>query len=127
MNIKDGIELIYHADLPARTGLGSSSSFTVGLLNGLHALQGEMVSKTQLVSEAIDVELNYIKENVGCQDQTAVAHGGFNRINFKQDGAIDVTPVIVKKDRLSILQDHLMLFFTGFTRTASEIAGEQIR
>ncbi|MBT9148340.1 MAG: D-glycero-alpha-D-manno-heptose 7-phosphate kinase [Syntrophomonadaceae bacterium] len=127
MNIKNGVEIHHDADLPARTGLGSSSSFTVGLLHALYALKGLMPSKTQLAKDAIHIEQNILKENVGSQDQVSVAFGGFNRIEFKRDDDPCITPIIMDGDRLKQLQDHMMLVFTGFSRTASEIAAEQIK
>lgn len=122
-----GIEIQHNADLPAGIGLGSSSTFTVCLLNVQHALKGEMVTKMQLALEAIHVEQDRIKENVGSQDQTIAAFGGFNKITFHSTDGIDVQPVTIAAKSINALQDHLMLFFTGFTRTASEIAEEQIR
>ena len=127
MNLDRSIELHHDADLPARTGLGSSSTFTVGLLNALYALKGKMVTKRQLALEAIDIEQNWIKENVGSQDQTTAAFGGLNKIEFGDEQQIQVKPITVNAKRIQLLQDHLMLFFTGFARIASEIAGEQIK
>lgn len=127
MNVDRGIELHHDGDLPARTGLGSSSAFTVGLLNALYALKGEMVTKRRLALEAIHIEQDLIKENVGSQDQTTAAFGGFNKIEFGGNEHIQVKPVTLTSKKFQLLQDHLMLFFTGFSRTASEIAGEQIR
>lgn len=126
MEINDGLEIHHDADLPARTGLGSSSSFTVGLLNVLNALKGKMITKRQLALDAIHVEQNRIKENVGSQDQTITAFGGFNKISFDKWQNITVQPVTMSLEKLQIFQDHLMLFFTGFSRIASEIAKEQI-
>lgn len=127
LDVKEGVEIHHDGDLPARTGLGSSSAFTVGLLNSIYALRGQMREKLQLAFDAIHVEQNIIKENVGCQDQVLAATGGFNRINFNTDGSVQVTPVILRTERLEELQSHLMLFFTGFSRHASEIAAEQIK
>lgn len=126
MKIKDGLEIHHDGDLPARTGLGSSSSFTVGLLNALYALKGTMVSKRQLALESIYIEQEMIKENVGSQDQVVAAHGGLNRIDLGGDDKIKVQNIILNKKRLQDFQDHLMLYFTGFSRTASEIAKKQI-
>ena len=126
-DIKRGVEIHHDGDLPARTGLGSSSSFTVGLLHALYALKGIMPSKMQLAKEAIHIEQNVLKENVGSQDQVSVAFGGFNKIEFKGDDDISVNPVIMDSGRLKQLQDYMMLVFTGFSRTASEIAREQIK
>ena len=126
MGITEGVEIHHDGDLPARTGLGSSSSFTVGLLHVLYALKEIMPSKMQLARDAIHIEQNMIKENVGSQDQVLAAFGGLNRIDFSGEHHIEVCPVTIKSQRLELLQNHLMLFFTGFSRTASEIAGEQI-
>jgi D-glycero-alpha-D-manno-heptose-7-phosphate kinase len=127
MGIQRGISVQHVGDLPARTGIGSSSSFTVGLLHGLYAVMGRMVSKKQLAMEAIDIEQNWMKENVGSQDQVITAFGGFNKIEFKGVKNVEVTPVTLNNRRLKIFQGHLLLYFTGFSRLASEIAGEQIR
>lgn len=126
LKVEEGVEIHHDGDLPARTGLGSSSSFTVGLLHALYALKQTMPTKMQLIREAIHVEQDILGENVGCQDQAITAHGGLCRIGFLPDDTIHVTPVIVNRQRLAELQAHLMLYFTGFSRTASEIAKEQI-
>jgi D-glycero-alpha-D-manno-heptose-7-phosphate kinase len=126
MNINAGVEIHHDGDLPARTGLGSSSSFTVGLLNAIYALKGLMPTKMQLATEAIHIEQNIIKENVGSQDQVSAAFGGFNRIDFERDGSINVNPVIISKEKLERLQEHMMFYFTGFSRIASEVAKKQI-
>jgi D-glycero-alpha-D-manno-heptose-7-phosphate kinase len=122
----DGLEIHHDGDLPARSGLGTSSSFTVGLLNALYAMRGQYVSKENLAARAIDIEQNIIRENVGSQDQVAAAYGGFNRIEFRRDGGFDPVPVIIPQERLEALQSHLMLVFTGFSRTASDIAKAKI-
>ena len=127
LKIHEGIEIHHDGDLPARTGLGSSSSFTVGLLNSLYALKGQMVTKEQLAKESIHVEQEIIKENVGCQDQTLAAYGGFNLIEFGGTNHLRVQPLTISFDKFNLLQDHLMLFFTGFSRTASQIAAHQIK
>ncbi|MBF0563664.1 MAG: kinase [Nitrospirae bacterium] len=127
MKITQGLEIHHDGDLPARTGLGSSSSFTVGLLKCLYALRGEMVTRQRLTKDALYVEQEMIKENVGSQDQTAAAYGGFNKISFHQNGSITVSPIIMPADKLRSFQKHIMLYFTGFSRYASEIAGEQIK
>lgn len=126
MNWDKGIEIHHDGDLPARSGLGSSSSFTVSLINALNAMQGRLVTKEQLALDAIHVEQKVIGENVGSQDQTSAALGGFNKIEFKQNGSIQASPVIVQAERQHELQSHLMLFFTGFSRIASEIAQSKI-
>ena len=126
MKIGDGVEIHHHGDLPARTGLGSSSSFSVGLLYALHALRGELVSKRKLAEEAIFVEQQVLQENVGVQDQIQSAFGGLNRIDIRTDGSFEVTPLVVRAERLAGLQKHLLLLYTGLSRTASEIAAEQV-
>ena len=128
VNLDDhGIEIQHNADLPAMAGLGSSSAFTVGLLNSLYALKGQLTTKRQLALEAIHLEQDIIKENVGSQDQTAAAFGGFSRIEFGGRRKIWVQPIILEQSKIDFLQSHLMLFFTGFPRNASEIAEEQIK
>jgi len=126
MEIERGVDIVHHADLPARSGLGSSSTFTVGLLHALYALKHEMPTKRQLAINAIRVEQDRIGEHVGSQDQTVAAFGGLNRIEFGGVNEIAVTPLIVAPERLERLQHHLMLFFTGFSRIASEVAKDQI-
>jgi len=121
-----GLEIHHDGDLPARSGLGSSSSFTVGLINAVKALNGSYISKEELAAQAIDIEQNVIGESVGSQDQISAAFGGFNRIEFLRDGSFQVTPIILRKDRLHELQDSLMLFFTGLSRNAPEIAQSKI-
>lgn len=123
---EDGLEVHHDGDLPARSGLGSSSSFTVGLAHALSALRGRYISKEELAKNAIHIEQNIIGENVGSQDQISAAFGGFNRIEFYQNGAFDVSRVIVPPERIEELQNHLMLCFTGFSRIASDIAKSKI-
>ena len=127
MDIREGVEIHHDGDLPARAGLGTSSSFTVGLLHALYALKGAMRSKRQLALDAIHLEQERLGENVGSQDQVTAAFGGFNRVDFDSDNGFAVSPVILPKPRSQELQDHLMLFFTGISRTASEVAKEQIK
>ena len=124
--VEEGIELHHDGDVPARSGLGTSSSFTVGLLHALHALKGEMPTKLQLANEAIHVERDLIGENVGSQDQTAAAFGGLNRIDFGPGDEIKVQPIVLKRERLEELQSHLMLLYSGFSRTASQVVEEQL-
>lgn len=126
MDCKAGLEIHHDGDLPARSGLGSSSSFTVGLLNALKALEGCYISNEELARLAIHIEQNVIKENVGSQDQVSATYGGFNRIEFLRDGGFRVDPIILHRDRLENFQSNLMLFFTGFSRIASEIAKSKI-
>jgi len=127
LNMDRGVDIHLHSDLPARAGLGTSSSFTVGLLNSLNALRGKLVSKRQLALDAIHIEQNLIKENVGSQDQVSAAFGGLNRIDFGGDQEFIVQPIPLRSEKYNLLQDHLLLFFTGFSRTASKIAAEQIK
>jgi D-glycero-alpha-D-manno-heptose-7-phosphate kinase len=126
MQCNIGLEIHHDGDLPARSGLGSSSSFTVGLLHALSALKGNYIANQDLANQAIHIERDIIKENVGSQDQISAAHGGFNRIEFLRDGSFQVDPVILRQERLEEFQSHLMLFFTGFSRFASDIAKSKI-
>jgi len=126
LKLNEGIELHHDGDLPARSGLGSSSSFTVGLLNTIYALRGKHISKFDLATMAIHIEQDVLKENVGCQDQVAAAYGGFNRIDFFDENSFTVTPIIIAKNRIDQLQDNLLLFFTGISRFASEIEKSKI-
>lgn len=127
LGISEGVEIHHIADLPARTGLGTSSAFTVGLLHGLYALRNQMRDKHMLAMEAIKVEQEILKEAVGAQDQVSAAYGGLNRINFGTDGSVDVNRIVTSAERLAELEGHLALYFTGFSRIASEIAQEQLR
>jgi D-glycero-alpha-D-manno-heptose-7-phosphate kinase len=127
MGIDEGIEIHHIADLPARAGLGTSSAFTVGLLLALYALQNQMRDKRALAEEAIYVEQQLLHECVGAQDQVNAAYGGFNRIDFRPDGDITINRILASSERLNELEQHLALYFTGFSRIASEVAQEQIR
>jgi len=124
--IKEGLEIHHDGDLPARTGLGSSSAFTVGMLNALHALEGNMVSKARLAEEAINLERNILKESVGSQDQVLTAIGGFKKIDFYTDHSISEAPVIISPARKQEFESHLLLFYTGISRFASQIAQKKI-
>ncbi len=126
LDIDDGIEVNHAGDLPARTGLGSSSAFTVGMLSALHALRGETPSTGQLANEAIEVEQKVLRETVGIQDQIACAWGGLNMIVFRRAGEYAVSPLILPAERVAKLESCLMLFFTGIQRHASKIAKTQI-
>lgn len=126
LNLDGGIEIHYMGDLPARTGLGSSSSFTVALLHALHALKGELVSQEELAAEAVYVEQELLHERVGVQDQYICAHGGLVHVRCQRDGKISVSPVPLSRERLAELEAHLMLFFTGISRWAHEILDEQL-
>lgn len=114
------IRLTYEADLPARSGLGTSSSFAVGMLNAFYALKGKYADKKKLADDAIYLERNLCQEAGGWQDQIAAAFGGFNRINFSADG-YEVLPIIISPERKGKLNQNLMMFFTGFTRFSSDI------
>ncbi|MDO8557232.1 MAG: kinase [Candidatus Jorgensenbacteria bacterium] len=127
MNLDGGLAITYNGDLPARSGVGSSSSFTVGFLHALYGLKKVTPDKKKLAEEAIHIEQNCIKENVGSQDQIAAAFGGFNKIEFNKDGSFTVMPIQLSKERCENLQKHMMLFFTGFSRNASDVAHEQIK
>ena len=117
------IRLTYEGDLPARTGLGTSSTFAVGMLNAFCALKGKMMSHRQLAQEAIHVERDILKEHGGWQDQVAAAYGGLNRIDFK-DGDFTVHPIIISPERKHELDENLMLFYTGIQRFSSEIQAD---
>lgn len=116
----DGIRLTYEGDLPARSGLGTSSTFAVGMLNSFYALKGQMVSKQQLAKEAIHVERDILKEHGGWQDQVAASYGGFNRIDFKEN-EFSVKPIIISHERKNVLNDNLLLFYTNMQRLSYEI------
>ncbi|TAL18422.1 kinase [bacterium] len=126
MKIDSGLELHHDGDIPARSGMGSSSAFTVCLLKTLYALKGRIISRENLFEEAIHIEQNLIRENVGSQDQVFAACGGLNVIEFMQNGQIVPRPLIVSEKRLDAFRSNLMLVFSGISRYASEIAGEQI-
>lgn len=127
LGIADGIEIHHAGDLPKMTGLGTSSSFAVGLLHALHRmLDHPAPTPLQLAQEAIHVERDLCREHVGSQDQTAAAFGGLNHIRFAADGSLDVTPVGLPEERLAAFESSLMLFFTGFSRYASEVVTEQL-
>lgn len=122
LNIDRGIELHHDGDLPARSGMGSSSAFTVGLLHALYGLGGALPTKKQLAAESIFIEQEVLKETVGSQDQVMAAHGGLRHVQFWPDGEISATPLPLSAARLAELQSHLMLFYTGIARTASDVA-----
>ncbi len=124
LGIEGGVEINHAGDLPARSGLGSSSAFTVGMLNALHVLRGEHVSRSELAREAIEVEQDVLKETVGIQDQIECAWGGINLISFDTKGGYTVAPVDM--DNGVDVEDYLLLMFTGLQRHASEIAKAQV-
>ncbi len=126
LDIKKGLEMVHNADLPARSGLGSSSTFTVGLLHALYAMKNKMVAKRELALNAINLEQNIIGEAVGSQDQTIAAFGGFNLIEFNKLKTFQVQEMLISEERRQSLEENLILCFTGFARTAEEIAKSQI-
>lgn len=121
-----GLEIHHQGDLPARAGMGSSSSFAVGLIKALSALCGHIIGKKELALRAIELEQSILKENVGSQDQVAAAYGGFNFIQFLQNREIRVEPMTVHPSVLTELNDRLLLFYTGTSRLSSEVAGDVI-
>ncbi len=126
LRINRGVEIHHDGDLPARSGMGSSSAFTVGLLMALHAFEGRMVSGRQLADECIHIEQEVLAETVGSQDQVCAAYGGFNRVDFARSGEITVRPIILPPARLEELTSSLMLFYTGIRRTAAEVAASYV-
>jgi D-glycero-alpha-D-manno-heptose-7-phosphate kinase len=120
--IDRGVELHHDGDLPARSGMGSSSAFTVALLHALHALRGEMPTKMQLVKESLHIEQDVLRETVGSQDQVMAAFGGLKHVQFQPDGEITIAPLVVPGERIAELKAHLMLFYTGIARTAADVA-----
>jgi D-glycero-alpha-D-manno-heptose-7-phosphate kinase len=122
LKLDRGIEIHHDADLPARSGMGSSSAFTVGLLHAIHALQGRIMGKQQLALEGIHLEQEILKEAVGSQDQVHAAYGGLNHVLFHPNGEISVKPLTLAPPRLAEFGSHLMLFYTGIKRTASTVA-----
>ncbi|MCP3965898.1 MAG: kinase [Lentisphaerae bacterium] len=127
MNPGYGVSVHHDGDIPARSGMGSSSAFTAGLLKGMLALEGKRISAKDLAHKAIYIEQEVIKENVGSQDQTFAAYGGFNMIEFKENGQISVHPMLLEEKRKETLENNLMLFFTGISRFSSNIAEEQVK
>ena len=122
---EQGIEIGSFADLPARTGLGSSSSFAVALLKGLHAYLGKKMSKEEAACAACRLEIELLKEPIGKQDQYAAAHGGFNRIQFNADETVSVDPIFLDYEKRLMLGNHVLVFFTGITRSASRVLRTQ--
>ena len=122
LDFQRGLELHHDGDLPARSGMGSSSAFSVGLLQAIHALGGRLRSKMQLALDSIHIEQDIIGETVGSQDQVMAAFGGLRYVQFHTDGKITADPLPLPPDRLSELHSHLMLFYTGIPRTASDVA-----
>jgi D-glycero-alpha-D-manno-heptose-7-phosphate kinase len=127
LDFQRGVEIHHDGDLPAGSGMGSSSAFTVGLLHALYALQGKMPSKHQLATQSIHIEQELIREAVGSQDQISATYGGFNQISFRPDGEFTVTPITVGRSRLAELNASLMLFYTGVRRMSSDVASTYLK
>jgi D-glycero-alpha-D-manno-heptose-7-phosphate kinase len=122
LKIDRGIELHHDGDLPARSGMGTSSAFTVGLLHALHALRGEMTTRNQLVRESLHLEQEVLRETVGSQDQVLATYGGLRHVRFQPGGEIAIEPLVLPRARVAELEAHLMLFYTGIARTAADVA-----
>lgn len=122
-----GVEIVSTADVPSGTGLGSSSSFTVGLLHTLYCYKGKYVSKARLAEEACTIEIDKLKNPIGKQDQYAAAFGGLNFISFYNDDTVSVEPVVTKSETIKTLQDNLIIFYTGLTHDANQILSQQKR
>ena len=120
-----GVEISSTADVPGGTGLGSSSTFTVGLLNTIACYRGKFMSKGELAAKACDVEINKLGSPIGKQDQYAAAYGGLNFIRFNQDGSVSVEPIVMQPGTYKELEKHLVMFYTGNTRSANSILKEQ--
>ena len=126
LNLHGGLEITSMADVPAKgTGLGSSSSFTVGLLNALNAFKNSYISCEKLGIDSCKIEIDICNEPIGKQDQYAAAFGGFNLIEFKQDDSVIVTPLITSSQTIKEIEDNIILFYTGITRSASSILEQQ--
>jgi D-glycero-alpha-D-manno-heptose-7-phosphate kinase len=122
----EGLEIHHQGDLPARSGIGSSSTFTVGLIRALTALRGQNVSKHDLALKALELEQQVLKENVGSQDQVAAAYGGLNIVHFHRDGSFRVEPVAVPRERVTELEQNLCMLYTGSSRLGGEVAAKVI-
>ena len=127
LNIKQGLEIHYDAELPARSGLGTSSSFTVGLLNSLCTLKGVTIDKSTLVKNSIHIERELLNETGGIQDQISAVYGGINHIFFNKSGKYKVTEIKIPEKTKKDLNSHLMLFYTGIQRISSDIANQQLK
>ncbi|KKU52146.1 MAG: hypothetical protein A3F26_01965 [Candidatus Ryanbacteria bacterium RIFCSPHIGHO2_12_FULL_47_12b] len=126
MNITDeGVEIGSFADIPAKSGLGSSSSFSVALMKGLNTYVGKKISKYEAANAAANLEIDLLKEPIGKQDQFIASFGGFNTLQFNSDESVDVTPVYLDYKKRAALEDHLLVFFTGITRDASSVLANQ--
>ena len=125
LGIEKGLEIGSFASLPAKTGLGSSSSFSVALMKGLHAYRGKKIDKKEAAEAACRLEIELVKEPIGKQDQYAAAFGGFNIFQFNSDGTVDIEPILLDYKKQTLLEDHMLIFFTGISRTASSVLTEQ--
>ena len=125
LDIKPGFELSSLADIPGRSGMGTSGSFTVALLNALHVYKKEFVSHKQLAEEACHIEIEILKEPIGKQDQFMSAFGGITQLQFAKDGTVTVKPLELKEETRNELENNIMIYYTGITRYASEILREQ--
>ncbi|MBF0343285.1 MAG: GHMP kinase [Nitrospirae bacterium] len=125
VRIEKGIEIASFADIPAGTGLGSSSSFTVGLLNALYAYKGQILSKEQIAHQACEIEIDILKEPIGKQDQYAAAYGNINYIKFNKDDSVNVTPILITDSLKKTLQRNLCLYYIGGNRNTRDILSEQ--
>lgn len=125
LGILSNIEIASFASLPAKTGFGSSSSFSVALINALHAYLGKKVNKKELAETACRLEIELIKEPIGKQDQYAATFGGFNIFQFNSDGGVDIEPILLDYKKQALFEDHMLIFFTGITRMASSVLTEQ--
>lgn len=124
--VSDGLDIVHHGDLPAQSGLGTSSTFTVGLLHALYALKDKNPSKSELAHLALYIEQKMIGEHVGSQDQVAAAYGGLNHITFNAENKINVNPINLSEEMSNELENSLLLFFTGFTINSSDYSKNQI-
>ena len=126
LSYNDPIQIAHTADCPSKTGLGSSSSFLVGLINTLHAMRGRRISREDLASTAIHIEQNLLKECIGYQDSTWAAHGGLNEIEFRKDGTTSVRPITISAEFRAYLEAHVMLWFTGNTRVSHNVTSQYV-
>lgn len=126
LNIESGIEISHQEDMPSKSGIGSSSTFAVGLLNALYAMTHTISTKQNLACEAVHLEREMLKDSIGVQDQIAAAYGGLNKIDIKKDGTFSVSPIILPKERVKNLESHMLLFFTGISRKSTEVAAKKI-
>ena len=125
-DVGPSVEIVCTADIPSGTGLGSSGSFTVGLLKAVHAMQRNHVSAADLGREACEIEIERLGRPVGKQDQYIAAFGGITCFDFNPDGSVDVAPARLSNDTIHDLEQHLLMFFTGYSRAADEVLAEQV-